>query len=254
MQAERPALLQDLSNSKLLLKYKKENSENLPQKKVESSPKDEDSKLLTPSIKTDLKQTSFKIPISSTSGVYDGNDSGVYGCDLTTIVTKKSVSKLSSAELNLDKNIEKEPLSEITEDSGSNIIVKNRRTSADAIEEVEKKSLISSYTQPKDEIKQNSLFENNEIKKSEKKNEEDSPVFFENKDFDFVKTKLEIVEDSSLISKPQENGQINIPLNNTNIDKSSNTSQINTTPRKPAFNPLHVILKDKNKYYTTEYI
>ncbi len=27
-----------------------------------------------------------------------------------------------------------------------------------------------------------------------------------------------------------------------------------TTPRKPAFNPLHVILKDKNKYYTTEYI
>lgn len=28
----------------------------------------------------------------------------------------------------------------------------------------------------------------------------------------------------------------------------------NTTPRKPAFNPLHVILKDKNKYHTTEYI
>lgn len=27
-----------------------------------------------------------------------------------------------------------------------------------------------------------------------------------------------------------------------------------TTPRKPAFNPLHVILKDKNKYHTTEYI
>lgn len=27
-----------------------------------------------------------------------------------------------------------------------------------------------------------------------------------------------------------------------------------TTPRKTVFNPLHVILKDKNKYYTTEYI
>ncbi len=32
------------------------------------------------------------------------------------------------------------------------------------------------------------------------------------------------------------------------------TSNKITTPRKPAFNPLHVILKDKNKYYTTEYI
>jgi hypothetical protein len=33
------------------------------------------------------------------------------------------------------------------------------------------------------------------------------------------------------------------------------TSQSTTTPRKPMpFNPLHVILKDKNKYYTTEYI
>lgn len=35
---------------------------------------------------------------------------------------------------------------------------------------------------------------------------------------------------------------------------NSGYSMTATTPRKPAFNPLHVILKDKNKYHTTEYI
>jgi hypothetical protein len=36
---------------------------------------------------------------------------------------------------------------------------------------------------------------------------------------------------------------------------SGSTPGVNiSTPRKPAFNPLHVILKDKNKYHTTEYI
>ena len=34
----------------------------------------------------------------------------------------------------------------------------------------------------------------------------------------------------------------------------STLSLTNTTPRKTPFNPLQVILKDKNKYYTTEYV
>ena len=46
-------------------------------------------------------------------------------------------------------------------------------------------------------------------------------------------------------------------LHNTTSNNKSNRSSSgnsNQQQRKPAFNPLHVILKDKNKYYTTEYI
>jgi hypothetical protein len=44
--------------------------------------------------------------------------------------------------------------------------------------------------------------------------------------------------------------------NNNNNNSNTNTNNANfiNVIRKPAFNPLHVILKDKNKYYTTEYI
>ena len=41
---------------------------------------------------------------------------------------------------------------------------------------------------------------------------------------------------------------------NPTSQPQNNTVNTSNTPRKPAFNPLHVILKDKNKYHTTEYI
>lgn len=46
---------------------------------------------------------------------------------------------------------------------------------------------------------------------------------------------------------------------NNNTSHTHNKASLEGNPghhshRKPAFNPLHVILKDKNKYYTTEYI
>lgn len=53
-----------------------------------------------------------------------------------------------------------------------------------------------------------------------------------------------------------DNGQTQL-LSQSTIPSSISGFSMNTsvtTPRKPAFNPLHVILKDKNKYHTTEYI
>ena len=43
-------------------------------------------------------------------------------------------------------------------------------------------------------------------------------------------------------------------IDDTENMHESRLSFTNTTPRKTKFNPLHVILKDKNKYYTTEYV
>lgn len=65
---------------------------------------------------------------------------------------------------------------------------------------------------------------------------------------------------SSIISSNNEHSQTQMLTQQSTITSSNsgfsmnNTSTVTTTPRKPAFNPLHVILKDKNKYHTTEYI
>jgi hypothetical protein len=58
----------------------------------------------------------------------------------------------------------------------------------------------------------------------------------------------EVDKKSILISKSQNLADLDV----SSVDFISKT--VNTTPRKTAFNPLHVILKDKNKYHTTEYI
>jgi hypothetical protein len=61
----------------------------------------------------------------------------------------------------------------------------------------------------------------------------------------------------------KEEVMVNKKIELTNLNENNNQEDANvvlkslnnnTTPRKTAFNPLHVILKDKNKYHTTEYI
>jgi hypothetical protein len=52
----------------------------------------------------------------------------------------------------------------------------------------------------------------------------------------------------------QELNNLTEKNNQDDVNLVSKTLNNNTTPRKTAFNPLHVILKDKNKYHTTEYI
>ena len=82
--------------------------------------------------------------------------------------------------------------------------------------------------------------------------------------FDFGETKLEIVEEAVVPLADKEKHLVTFSLPSFPARQRSSAAAHETspgmqqpkagTPRKPAFNPLHVILKDKNKYYTTEYI
>lgn len=61
------------------------------------------------------------------------------------------------------------------------------------------------------------------------------------------------ISDNHIENTQQQQQKSNIASNNSGLPTITATTT-STTPRKPAFNPLHVILKDKNKYHTTEYI
>lgn len=106
-------------------------------------------------------------------------------------------------------------------------------------------------------------------------NQQDSVDFDDGKFADFIETKLEIIEETNSKDKKAAAALPEVPNDNKNLvtftlpSFPNRTSTIcstdegspkkisqkqPTTPRKSNFNPLHVILKDKNKYYTTEYI
>ncbi|CAF0884513.1 unnamed protein product [Brachionus calyciflorus] len=194
MQAERPALLQDLSQSRLLQKFKQEIEQ--------TSPKKEENK-------SDLKNEIEVIP-SPKKEITSEDTSGIYGADLNSLDPKPlytGSSKVNSLETSPNKKIELAP----------QILVTNN----DQADEIEKIYLEKASR----EINEN---QNNERKNSILKSE---------------------------TPKKSTNKDVNSQHNNREIVFVNNPGEFQTQMRKtPAFNPLHVILKDKNKYHTTEYI
>lgn len=185
MQAEKPLLLQDLSQSRLLQKFKQEmetNNLNNESKQVDE--------------KTNNLQNLDECQNKNDSKETDENC--VYGADFVNINTKPlfvltSSPKLSnnnSPERKIDKTCEFSKLNDQTDD-----------------------------------------FERSYLEKASKEiNEPDEKM-------------ISIIQTSPVRQeKPFEN-----ELNTGACSEMKN-------PRKPVFNPLHVILKDKNKYHTTEFI
>jgi hypothetical protein len=277
MQAERPALLLDLSQSKLLLKYKQENISNnttsiataaaaevspivtattaatvtpdtaevqpksntSPSKSTHSNP----SKKSPPSKTNSLSSTHKKLTLSTidAGGVYgaEEDNGGVYGADPGAIVTRpppqtiaKSLSKTNSTE------------------SKRKQTTQNNNSTCEDNEANETDRLIPMSTN-NDENNENNLNTTNYRVIPSKKNS------------------LIVEETDSTLAPSLTNVDCSVvrtmPIDSDNTQTTSNMPQQNqsqattgATPasssRKQAFNPLYVILKDKNKYHTTEYI
>jgi hypothetical protein len=204
----------------------------------------------------------FKAVLNS-SGVYDGGESnltednsGIYGIDLIGQSSvkrgekKKSIdaSHVAKNELKVDSNKKKTPSESAKSSRRSS--TQSRHKANDAREDSEKEKLLATKridelnelvepisSQPsRTQLKAKSNEKNNEAKQHE------------------IDLLNETIKSSNL-----KDGHIanNNELNSKSVDMSVTSSPpgfLTSTPRKPAFNPLHVILKDKNKYHTTEYI
>lgn len=178
MQAEKPLLLQDLSQSRLLQKFKQELEENTRNNKM-----------------PEIKAT--KTLIETNVNKKEIEENFVYGADLANENSKQSFIPNSPEKHKNSpekKSNNKEPFSTLNDGSDD--------------------------------------FEKIYLEKASKEMNEPT------------KTKKSPVPTSSdEAKKPIEN----------DID-TLDFCEKKTNIRKPVFNPLHVILKDKNKYHTTEFI
>jgi len=302
MQAERPMLLQDLSQSKLLMKYKKENPDSATStavvventnssevnaenanKTVETNETELNKNPNKSSIKSDSNNSgvydgtsgSTKGPVSSSSiqnfktvlnnsGVYDGgasnptdDNSGIYGVDLISVQQtsvkrvekKKSIDESQAAknELKVDSNKKKTPSESAKSSRRSSTQSRNKPN--DAKEESEKEKLLA--TKRIDELSEIAESRSAPNRKNSKANSNENNNEVKQNEIDLLN---ETIKSSNL----KDGGHVaNNDLNSKSVDMSVTSSPpgfLTSTPRKAAFNPLHVILKDKNKYHTTEYI
>lgn len=293
MQADRPVLLQDLSQSKLLLKFKQEASSSDPKPTSEanktdqkpSEPANNDSTKSEPKVdsnKESPKQTQpppqqskktskvnsvassgqttpskmeskFKTPPPLSSGVYGADiydGGGVYGADIVNVPTKPIVtSSKQSPSQSIDKTAENAKPTD--ESNNKNPVAKNRKSSKDEYEENENESLINDNVNGSNNENVRSSLLNTENESNDTNsislNKKSSPNNLETQSTKVIpnvnSTRLDIIDNDSTVVSFNPASQPQSTLVNTS-----------TTPRKPAFNPLHVILKDKNKYHTTEYI
>lgn len=323
MQAERPVLLQDLSQSRLLLKFKQEkaasesnaagNNNNttattsttettstsnktveatppppstvpivtLPTSTASSaavpptssssksinedrtststeSPKVNSTKVSMPSSRKDSVQSKTTIikaatptPTLSGGGIY-GEDfydgGGVYGADLANVTSPPQpivITKITARRPSTKDGSSEEKRTPLDTAKTS------RKQSKDV--DLERAYLISAahecHNEPIIEHQQPEQAISNNTKAKTTK---------------FNLNELQIDEEKLLKKESDENNQLQ-PNNRHHHHhhqhqqqqavNSGSTPGVNiSTPRKPAFNPLHVILKDKNKYHTTEYI
>lgn len=267
MQAERPVLLQDLSQSKLLLKFKQENKTGEltgPETTTTTNTqKDENTKSIDeikPSVEfknespKDISRKdsviSKKVQITNAkpamsnggNGVY-GEDfydgGGVYGADLANmqappVIKTKQPSATSTPS---QRRTSKDSKSDDSASGRNQSTAKNRKSSKEACDDLEKAYLISAT---QDDFYK-SLNESDSNNKPEAKTESSSPP--------------PLPPHAATVTEQSHNGNHLSSHNNLNQVQSNSTTTISaSTPRKPTFNPLHVILKDKNKYHTTEYI
>jgi hypothetical protein len=241
MQAERSPLLKDLSQSKLLNKFKTEeiNSPNLEStldKINETGPTTVDA----------VKNT-------GNGGVYGEKtaeiDSGVYFG--SSQVSKNSEQKQSEICSKNDSN-------SLTKSELKNIIEEEQQQR----DEYDQTNLKSSKTEPILEVKVPEIIDSKEIINNTHLTENDNSKTLntENNHQPITSNnELSIEEENckSVIYSEENLGIISgmtSIIDDTENMHESRVSLTNTTPRKTKFNPQHVILKDKNKYYTTEYV
>jgi len=227
IQADRPALLQDLNSSKLLLKYKqtvvsdqhsstKPNETKLAETKPAEAPKLEKEKSKDISISENSNKLNEEL-----NGVYTGEPTdttkllvSVNGADKPKLETSKnqlspSIIKCTDKILDGSKTTNKLP----TSDSNSK---KNEQTSNEF-----NMQAIKLANEPSQEI-------------------EDA--------FEFSQSSLRIVEETD--KKQEDIMSSQLPSTQVPTIQTPGSS----LPRRTPFNPLQVILTDKNKYYMTEYI
>lgn len=177
MVAEKPLLLQDLSQSRLLQKFKQEleaNSKNKQMTEIGAT-------------KTNTETNVNRIEI---------DENCVYGADLTNVNSKQSFVQSSPDKKSPDIVNDKMTMASTLNDQSDDFEkIYLEKVSKEMNEPVRKKNCTTVSTSPND------------------------------------------------TKKPIEN----------EID-TLDFCEIKSNLRKPVFNPLHVILKDKNKYHTTEFI
>ncbi len=249
MQAERSPLLKDLSQSKLLNKFKTEetNSPNLESKldKInETGPTTVDAVKNTGNVAA----KSFEF-----GGVYGEEtteiDSGVYFG--SSPISKNSEQKQSEICSKNDSN-------SLTKSELKNIIEEEQQQR----DKHDQTNLKSSKAEPISEVKVTEIIDSKEIINNTHLTENDNSKTLN------TENNHQIISSNNELSIEEENcksviyseenlgiisGMASI-IDDTENMHESRVSLTNTTPRKTKFNPLHVILKDKNKYYTTEYV
>jgi hypothetical protein len=197
MIADRPLLLQDLSNSKLLNKYKSEKNGRITgnSSSVDCVPNDPNSNcLLLESVENPTTLVTERV-----DATLDDDYGGVYGTQ--PLVTKE----LSFESSKMQASLETFNVKQV--DVGIGKLDDHK-----SIENVEINFAMKALENP------NAVIENG-------------------------------ATDDANFDLAIDNGILSAYDNPSNVPTKSGT----TTPRN-VFNPLHVILKDKNRYYTTEFI
>ena len=249
MQAEQSALLKDLSQSKLLSKFKTEgmNSPNLEVKLDKTNEiKQRDS------LKSNIIQPAKPIEFG---GIYGADivDSGVYGASPLTLVSnslekkQKSENFCSNIETNLALNIEPNNESTITKDE----VLKDSVDTKNSEKVDSRNSSVDKDEVKISDIKVNNIQESTEATKTleylnlANDNKETVDLKNINSQLDF-----EDEEKRQTLVFSEENLGIVSGMASKIIDNTENINEskivlANTTPRKTKFNPLHVKVKEK---------
>ena len=256
MQAERSPLLKDLSQSKLLNKFKSE-SINSP---IEEPKLEKISEASSPKIDFVKNSVDNVVKSFEFGGIYGTEsteiDSGVYfgSKPLTSapIVSEVKQSDICSKNDSKTKeiielnNIKEEVQKQLADCDQTDLQLKNDET----FSKIKETEIIDCK---KIEISENSPL-------NEKQNENSRALNTENSNqIEEINNELAMDDENrkSLIFSEENLGVVSgmaSIIDDTENIHESRVSLTNTTPRKTKFNPLHVILKDKNKYYTTEYV
>ena len=298
MQAERPLLLQDLSSSRLLAKFKQESGGGT--NNVSANPPAAPSTAQTEAVKEQLvanttadtntnstssKKSSSQItpqqsvkgmrsttaehqsvltssvkPNLLNAGIYGVDtleEAGVYGADIPVVFKSSSITQSSTV---TPKQISRRPSKKDSVVSSSNYNNNNddsnktnltlpsisRNRPSDALKETENQSLIANEEAATESTTNN---ETESVKKSSQTPKAATSPIVENIKSKIIDDEATFEKDNTVVSFAAD--LVSPPTSKaTGNAKSSGKSH----HRKPAFNPLHVILKDKNKYHTTEYI
>jgi hypothetical protein len=301
MQAERPLLLQDLSQSRLLAKFKQAQNENSPAKNdnvqalgntnretptnplnnnilnINETPKSTatvDSKRLninqlTPQLSTRSKGSfvirkaadspnshKFAAPALDDGGVYGAETgAGIYGADIPVVNSSNSAVSSTKASNSSQLTSKKNSITSLT---------MNRPASYNTENDIKVNESVNQQNLSSRRISMSNN-NNNDNNRSDDGIGEDAEKqsLLKNQDLNSNLTTKNMPLNDHKYSQNLDNTIVSFSENlvthqtynpNSNIASLNNNNNNNNAIRKAQFNPLHVILKDKNKYHTTEYI